>query len=110
VLDAIDRTLARARREAPPTAPFEAAARHFTRQVVDRAQSLLDRAMQITTAPDPADPARFRAELARYRAVTPEQVRAAMAQHLPLDRRLVVLFERSAGAPLSGVAEPVRSR
>ncbi len=110
VLDAIDRTLALARREPPPPARLGAAMVRFLRGTVSDARSGLARAFRFNTGRGPEDPGDYRADLARYRTVSPAAIPETIARYLPLDRRLVVLVEPSSGAPVGGVAEPVRSR
>lgn len=110
VLEAIDRTLAQLRREPPSAARVTAASRRFLRDTVSDVRSTLSRSFRFATAREPGDPGAFRADLDRYRSVTPASVPETISRHLPLDRRLVVLVEPSSGAPVGGVAEPVRSR
>lgn len=109
-LDVIDRTLSLARRQAPPADAVEAASRRFCRAVVERSGALLDWSMSLAESADAPSAEHFTRELARYRAVRPDDVRRAFEQLLPLSRRLVVLIERSPSAPLGGVVESVRSR
>lgn len=110
VLEAIDRTLAQLRREAPPAARVAAASRRFVRATVADARSPLSRAFRFEEAREPGDPGAYRADLDRYRGVAATSLPEVVSRHLPLDRRLVVLVEPSSGAPVGGVAEPVRSR
>ena len=109
-LDAVDRALVQLRREAPPAPRVVAVVREWERHTVEVGRDLAARAGQIAAWPDERDPGLFRTDLSRYRAVRPETVRAAVERWLPLDRRLVVLVERSPNAPVGGVVESVRSR
>ncbi|MFO0602638.1 MAG: pitrilysin family protein [Polyangiales bacterium] len=110
VLDIIDRELVQLRRAEPARAEVVGAVARIRRALVERTASLLERAWQAGTRPDPDDPGHLRGALALYAAVTPGAVRRAAARWLPLDRRLVVILQGDPRAPASGVVESVRSR
>ncbi len=110
VLDVIDRELVRLRRAPPDPARVARAVAELRQGVAEDAQRFFSRASMIAEHPEPEDPGRYRTTLARYAAVTPEAVRAAVERWLPLERRVVVMLRGDASTPESGIVESVRSR